>query len=237
MTLYTHYRKNKPKYAEGGSMDPTAIVQMIQQLGTGIVDAVDKPDEFSGVQSALGSGIKGSLQGGSIGAALALINNTKQRKENMEALETGIRNTRLSENSRSAAAYATNPELLKGYKNAGYFAEGGDIKSPLAQLYMKGGYAKSLSSDGAEIVGKSHEVGGVQIPEAGAEVEGGETAKGSYIFSDKLGFAGIHKKIAKAKGIIEKKPMTAERLTSVKRLEEREGQLMLMQELLKRKMN
>lgn len=113
------------------------------------------------------------------------------------------------------------------------FATGGKMKAPLSQMYMSGGYAKSLSSDNTEMVGNSHANGGISIPGAGAELEGNETTAGQFVFSDKLGFADIHKKIAKAKGKIEKKPPTFERVNSMNRLNAREQQLALTQEYLK----
>jgi hypothetical protein len=116
-------------------------------------------------------------------------------------------------------------------------ANGGTIDAPLSRTYMNGGYAKTLSSDGTEMVGRSHAEGGIDVPGAGAELEGNETTKGNFVFSDRLGFASQHKKLAKAKGIIEGKPATAERLNSIKLLSAREDKLASLQELLKRQMN
>lgn len=114
---------------------------------------------------------------------------------------------------------------------------GGAVDAPFARMYMKGGYAKSLSSDNTEMVGRTHAEGGIDIPGVGAEVENKETTMGNYVFSDKLGFAQVHKKIAKAKGIIEQKPVTRERVNSMKLLKERENNLMMAQEYLKQQIS
>lgn len=140
--------------------------------------------------------------------------------------------------------YST-PENPGGYwtgeqyhKNGKFqFAEGGDTRAPLSKMYMTGGNAASMSSDTTEIKGRSHAAGGVQVPGLNAEVEGGETTDGSYVFSKKLGFADLHKPIAKAKGIIESKPATAERINSLRRLNGREGELRNAQELTKAYLN
>lgn len=114
---------------------------------------------------------------------------------------------------------------------------GGNISAPLAHAYMNGGYANSMSSDTAEIKGPSHANGGVQIPEMGAEVEGGETTSGDFVFSKRLGFADLHKPIAMAKGKIEQKPMTFDRVNGLKRLNAREQALAMMQERIKQAAN
>jgi hypothetical protein len=98
---------------------------------------------------------------------------------------------------------------------------------------MQGGTATSLSSDSVELNGNSHAQGGIQIPQVGAEVEGGETARGSYVFSKELGFAKLHRPVAKAIGIIEKKPQTPERINSLRRLKQQENELAMAQESVK----
>jgi len=113
-------------------------------------------------------------------------------------------------------------------------ANGGDVKEPaLAGMPMKGGYAKQLSSTNTEMVGNSHAEGGITVPQLGVELEDNETTNGNYVYSDKLGFADIHRKIARAKGKIEKKPATQERVNSMNRLEAREKMLAEMQEYVK----
>ncbi len=65
------------------------------------------------------------------------------------------------------------------------------------------------------------------------EVEGGETIKGDYVYSKELGFAQLHRPIMKAKGKIEAKPATRERMNSIKLLNEKEGMLEQAQEFFK----
>lgn len=114
------------------------------------------------------------------------------------------------------------------------------VKKPLRQLVAGGSLLdnfKRTSSSTAEVHGPSHEQGGVPVPGMNAEVEGGETLAGDYVFSDELGFAKLHKPIALAKGKIEKKPATRERLNTLKLLNEKENNLKLMQEYVKSKNN
>lgn len=94
-----------------------------------------------------------------------------------------------------------------------------------------GGSLNPMSSDSVEVEGPSHANGGVQLPTA--EVEGGETISGNFVFSEKLGFAKLHKPIAKAIGKIEGKPQTHERKTSLRNLKGQEEKLALQQELTK----
>ncbi len=110
-------------------------------------------------------------------------------------------------------------------------------RTPLNDLITSGGDAKKLSSDNAIIQGNSHAEGGIQIPELNAEVEGGETTLGDFVFSKKLGFADQHKPIATAKGIIEKKPQTLERANSMRLLRDKEQRLATQQETLKKYLN
>lgn len=72
-----------------------------------------------------------------------------------------------------------------------------------------GGYFKKLSENSVEVKGKSHENGGVKIPNTNVEVEGGETIKDNFVFSKDLGFADKHKKIAKQINDVENKIKSA----------------------------
>lgn len=102
-----------------------------------------------------------------------------------------------------------------------------------ADEYAMGGSLKPISSDGVDVQGASHAQGGVQLPQA--EVEGGETIKDDYVFSKQLGFAQLHRPIMRAKGKIEAKPATRERMNSIKLLNEKEGMLEKAQEFFKQK--
>ena len=109
-------------------------------------------------------------------------------------------------------------------------ANGGNI----ADEPIEDGTATAMSSTTAQINGPSHADGGVQLPASDAEVEGGETTSGNFVFSDKLGYAQLHKPIAKAMGKIEQKPQTQERTNSLKRLQTQEKALATHQELYKK---
>jgi hypothetical protein len=104
----------------------------------------------------------------------------------------------------------------------------------IADQEVQNGTVTPMSNNTAQVNGPSHQQGGVQLPESGAEVEGGETTSGNFVFSDKLGYAQLHKPIAKAIGIIEKKPQTQDRINALNRLKAHEQELAQHQELYKR---
>jgi hypothetical protein len=128
-------------------------------------------------------------------------------------------------------------QILKTPDNtsvASRFATGGSLRrpnTPLATADTEGGTAQPLSSDSVQFNGNSHDQGGIQLPQVGAEVEDGETAKGSYVFSKELGFAKLHRPVAKAIGKIEQKPQTPDRVAAINLLHQREMRLMKAQEL------
>jgi hypothetical protein len=108
----------------------------------------------------------------------------------------------------------------------GYDFTGGEN----ASIYRSGGSLLPLNSDTVAVKGRSHEQGGVKIPEVGAEVEGNETIANNYVFSDYLGFADRHKPIARQIGNIEKKPLNRERRVSLEILRKKEAALKDQQE-------
>ena len=124
-------------------------------------------------------------------------------------------------------------------RDSGYkFATGGSMASNyMANQKAVGGNLVPLSSDAVEVKGPSHANGGVKLPEMEAEVEGKEVIKDDYVFSEQLGFAKEAKKLAKAKGRIEEKPSTPERINSLKLLESKENQLKLAQEFIRKQNN
>lgn len=114
-------------------------------------------------------------------------------------------------------------------------AYGGSIKVDNVETQqVPGGNLKDMNSHSVEVEGKSHEQGGVQLPEA--EVEGGETISNGFVFSKSLGFADLHKPIAKALGKLENKPMDPIRRKTMNILQGREQGLMLSQEFLKQRL-
>lgn len=205
----------------------------------------------------------GTAIGGVVGAGAGLVQGISNNGKVKSLKAAAAQRQQTMQNNYSMNALAEDPGREFGYANADYFknggriklADGGDIsetpstawtklntdsnsnpnltRNPLAQLISSGGNAKTLSSDNTLIKGKSHAEGGIQIPELDTEVEGGETTKGNFVFSKNLGFAQQHLPIAKAIGIIEKKPQTPERVNSLRRLRDREQSLAQQQEQLK----
>ena len=108
--------------------------------------------------------------------------------------------------------YNTNPltiEEVKGFtQEIKEEKQKRDIQNILLRPKSKlalGGKLNRLNSNTVEVEGNTHEEGGVKLPSVGAEVEDKETIADNYVFSDELGFADKHKKIAKQIGKIEKK--------------------------------
>ena len=126
-------------------------------------------------------------------------------------------------------------DYAQGIKGNQYYAHGGSLVS--SYLKANGGNLKQLSKSTVEVQGPSHEEGGVQLPQVGAEVEGNETISNGYVFSDRLGFAQEHKKLATAQGKIEDKPATRERLNTLKLLQDKEAKLAATQEYLRKTLN
>lgn len=113
-------------------------------------------------------------------------------------------------------------------------ATGGSISGDYIQRKASGGLVQK-SSDGVEVQGPSHENGGVPVPGTNAEVEGEETMKDNFVYSAQLGFAAMHKPLMRAKGKIEKKPASPERVNAIKLINEKEDQLAMAQEYFKKK--
>jgi hypothetical protein len=149
-----------------------------------------------------------------------------------------------------------NPDFEQGDPNAQMYKHGGKLKRPQAnftdysgtQMYGKGGSLSQnflanqksiggsmtpMSKDTTLASGRTHKEGGIELPNQGAEVEDQETTSGDYVFSKELGFAQLHKPIARAKGSIEEKPATKERLNSLKLLQEKENNLKFAQEYIR----
>lgn len=246
----TFKRKKYLKYNYGSYLDPKIDPELAGSLattGAGIIDVLDDGNAegrqhigSTVAKGALAGAAAGSIipglgtvVGGLVGGTIGLIKGIKEKKTETNTLNA--RNIRLKqmENNYMGARLAADPSLYQGYKNAEYFANGGKMSVlPMNQPTIGGKLVKK-SSDGAEVDGRSHGQGGVKMPGIGAEVENKETLKGDYVFSKELGFADKHKPIMKAKGKIEKKPFTRERVNSIRLLEEQEQNLMLSQEYLK----
>jgi len=206
------------------------VIGTASSLGTGLVDAIDPVDKY-GNQSLTGSLIKGNLQGGTLGLIGAAISyKSKQRAAERLRQQEITNNIRMVQNQ-SAARVSSDPTAVTGNLASQYFANGGHLN--ISQQQTTGGKAQPLNDSAAEFSGNTHAEGGIQLPGKGVEVEDGETTNGDYVFSEKLGFAKLHKPIAAAIGKIEKKALSPERVTSIKLLKEKENNLKLSQEYIK----
>jgi hypothetical protein len=242
-------RKRYKKYEGGGKLTDSA--DLLSLVGTGI-DAVGTPNAY-GRQSTTIQSLKGAASGAALGtkilpgwgtAAGAVIggtmgllagNKAKNAEQNMQA------NQALAERqyqiNRSAAALSADPALVTGRKGAEFYASGGFLKSRYNSMKAVGGKLNALSSDSAEVEGPSHEQGGVDLPQFNSELEGGETIQDDYVFSDRLGFAQQHKKLATAIGKTEKKPATPDRINSLKRMYKAVDNLKNQQEAIREQFN
>lgn len=135
----------------------------------------------------------------------------------------------------------SNPDALHEYlskKDTYKFATGGSLaQNFLANQKTIGGTMTPMSKDTTIASGPTHEQGGIDLPAQGAQVEGGETTSGDYVFSKVLGFAQLHKPIAMSEGKIQNKPATAERITALQKLGERTKKLKSLQEHFKQALN
>lgn len=131
--------------------------------------------------------------------------------------------------------YSTGVKKMAQFsRNFGGHATGGMLSGPsVLSQPTEGGTLEPLNSQSTEVVGPSHNGGGVDLPQIGAQVEGGETTTGNFVFSKELGFAKLHRPIARAIGKIEQKPQTPDRRNALQLLKAREERLALTQELVK----
>lgn len=240
------------KFAEGGGILSTAA----NFLGD-FVDSATRidPNNPSAVQSeagAIGSGaLKGAGQGAELGTAVlpgigtavgavggAIIGGisglTGNQAERRAA--TAARAAREKGFLARSAATLANYDKYGSNNNQIYARFGG--KAPIK--YFSGGELKPLSDDSVEVIGNSHEQGGVKIAPQ-VEVEGKETIKGDFVYSDALPaddkgrtFAVVHKALAKTKGRLEERPNTTGRNNAMKLIESKEQMLQVKQEQLKK---
>lgn len=207
-----------------------SLLTAASQLGTGIVDAFDKKDE-NGVGSMGAAIAKGGLQFGVAGAVIAGINHKKDLANSRNlTFQRKMQEKQMAEADLTARVGA-DPTLLKGNLASNYYAAGGMMSNNISTPH-----AKNLSSTAVEFTGPSHERGGIKLDNLGAEVEGEESANAGYVFSKRLGFADLHKPIAKAIGKIEGKALNPSRINSIKILKAEENNLKLSQEYLKHTM-
>jgi hypothetical protein len=117
---------------------------------------------------------------------------------------------------------------------------------------------KQISNNAVDVVGPTHEQGGVDVPGTNKEVEGGGISKngydlpgevimkddaGDYVFSDKLKpdgkqtFAELYRSLSKKKNALESQPTTQARVNSIKRVIQREQGLKMKQERMRQFLN
>lgn len=236
------HKKLRKVYANGGDLtgaiagssltllDSLTPTSRPPSMGLGIAKGAAAGALAGSVVPGWGTAI-GAVVGGVAGA---FTTHKAQRDDiNKKGMEqAALQNQDLS---RSTAQLAGSPSLVYGNANADYFNLGGQLKHRnfLSRVPQTGGKLNPLSSQNTEVLGPSHVNGGVQLPGFQAELEGTETTSGDKVFSAELGFAQLHKPIAKAIGKIESKAYTAERINALQRLKEREETLYAQQEQLK----
>lgn len=251
---------SKVDSAMGIPMAASGIVDSVYQpsaygarpIGASVASGALKGASVGAVAGPIGMGV-GAIAGAAYGYFAGRAGN--RNAAHLQSEQT--RATNQQQVNRSAAAIAVDPSLVYGHQFGSDYAMGGQIETaggttltpeqrkgsrsrPLAENYLSrftkadGGSLTPMSDDSVSINGPSHEGGGVGLPGANAEVEGGESMKGDFVFSDRLGFADEHKRLAKAIGSIQAKGvMTPEKVNAIHRMQDRESTLALSQEYLK----
>ncbi len=244
MVLGRKYRK----YKWAGDLS------QLGQLGTfssGLVDAANPQDQFgysrtaglSGALKGAGSGAAigsallpgvGTLLGAGIGGIAGLINGGKQNdqaREQEQLYNQMMRRRSINDSNVRLQNYDT----LGSNENNIYAKLGGKLKTN--GYLATGGYINKISDDNSEVVGNSHEQGGVKLLGQGIELEGKETINESgsepFAFSDALGFAAKHKKLARMMNKVEQRPYNPISANTLKVLKLKEEGLKMEQEQLK----
>lgn len=172
------------------------------------------------------AGPLGSVVGGLLGGAVdSLIDSFGGKSSEEEQAERAAAMAKVRATDAEGRARFINYDQGSNQNQIAKF--GGPIKR-----YKPGGQLVPLSSESVEVQGQSHEQGGVNLGQ-GVEVEGGETIKDNYVFSEELGFAKIHKPIARAIGRLEKKPSSIAVNNSLRILKQKEEALEQQQESVK----
>jgi hypothetical protein len=242
MTLYQSYKEN------GGSIqDVNSFNSIAGSTIASFADAIEPANQYgrqsigtniaksAGSLAAAGSafGPIGTGVGAAVGIGMGVIKGIQQQKEERR-LKFGQANAiRQAQLSQYAAKAAQDPNSITGNKGENYFEGGGHLFAEYSKYKAQGGSLSRLSSDSVAVNGPSHANGGVKL-NTGDEVEGGETIKGDYVFSKKLGFAQLHKPLAKVIHKLEERPVTKTSLGSLSRLRKREDALMLLQEMVRK---
>lgn len=243
MTLRQKYQK---KYYNGGNL--TTTLPMVADTAGDIMTAGGRKASVGGSTlkgaasgAALGTSIMpgwGTAIGAVVGAGAGFVMGKKnQAKEKTMIFNQGLAQKQ-QQLQRSSAIIGNNPALVTGQPGEEFYASGGFLKSRYyGNIKASGGSLNPMSSDSAEVQGPSHGQGGVDLPQYNSELEGGETIQDDYVFSERLGFAQIHKKLATAIGKIEQKPATPDRINALKAMNNRVEQLKQAQEQIREQLN
>lgn len=227
------YKPLKKKQLGGVWADPSLYAGMGMATDQ-MFDAVSPPDEFGYSKGMVGkSAATGALSGAAAGTAIlpgigtavgAVVGGVtgwlggSKKKREAERAEKRYNNMLVK-----------NERLQSNAKSLGYNPLGEGENSALVSAAF-GGDLKPLASDIVEVDGRKHSEGGVKFPSKGIELEDNETVSGDYVFSDVLGFADKHKRLAKQIGKIEKKPLNRETRVSLEILRKKEESLKQQQE-------
>lgn len=209
------------------------------QTNTAAKDAMKGMSYGATIGSAVGP--VGTLIGGAVGAVAGGVygyaRGSKMEKDAKQQRGTLNKAFQQSRNVEMQAQQYQNPNFSSGDRNAQMYKMGGSFKNFIANQKAIGGSMIPMSKDTTVAVGPSHAQGGIGLPNLNSELEGGETTSGDYVFSKELGFAKLHRPIAKAKGAIETRPATPERIKSLQLLQQKEEVLKGQQETLKSILN
>ena len=241
-------------YADGGRILTTENAKLfgsVAGVGAGILDGFTPTDHapslgLTGAKGALSGaaagaqfGPWGAAAGAGIGLVSGLLSGAKAKRDENNAYGLSLQERRNADMARASAAFSADPSLVQGRRGVDYYALGGNIQhlNQMNGIKQFGGKLTPLSGNNTIVEGPSHADGGVKMPQINAELEGGETTAGSQIFSKELGYADLHKPIARAIGKIEKKAVTPERVNALQRLKDREQALYASQEQTKQLLN
>lgn len=234
------------KYHDGGGIEPVDYAA-IGTMGADLWNTLDAPDQYGRTKNAVGRGaLSGAAAGAAAGTAIlpgwgtaigAVVGGIGGAFKGNKQKEEAAKAKRIADSMTRRRIEALSNSRLVGYDMLGtaednmQMAKFGGELTPLS--YATGGKLKRLASDIYEAEGRTHDEGGIKFPNEGVEIEDEETISGDYVFSDYLGFADRHKKIAKQLGKIEKKPLTRATRVSVEILRKKEEALKQEQEQIK----
>lgn len=237
-------RKRYKKMNTGGSISPDVAFAVGDSIASLMSSSSERGTSMMGEDLGLAlQGAKlGLTVGGPAGAAIAGTAGYVASPFIRQARDKKLKKAR-EDQENTIAAYEKDLKLIKdrdalsrfptrGKQTTVQFKNGGSLNK-----YVNGGKLSEISSDTIEVSGNSHSNGGVTLDSIGVELEGGETIANTssepFVFSEELGFAKKHKKIANMKKKLEDKKQDKLTKNAIDRLNSREEKLMVEQETLK----